>query len=598
MSKSSWQSSRLGEVVSFTTGKLDSNAASPNGRYPFFTCSQETLRTDTFAFDDECVLLAGNNANGIYPLKYFAGRFDAYQRTYVIRPKNVAALSVRYLYYSLRPQLELLKSVSTGATTKFLTLTILNQLPILLPDPTIQKQIVEILSCYDDLIDANARRIRIVEEMIAALYREWIVNSRATIESKSSAVPEGWRSGTLGDIAADVRRSVDPDQIDPETPYIGLEHLPRRSITLSDWGRAKNVHSTKLSFRKDEILFGKIRPYFHKVGVAPIDGVASSDAIIIAPKSEAYFGLVVGCVSSDQFVAHATQTSQGTKMPRANWDVLLKYPVSIPPAEANEWFDQLVRDKVRFAQNLMFRNRILQQTRDMLLNKLLAGEIDVSTLGCIDDATVMVGPEPILKIEPKPEATAKREAPDPFKEAVLIAAIVRAHTSPKYPTVARFRRTKIRYLVHRKAEHDVRMRFQKQAAGPYDSASRYKGPEAIALKNKYVEERKTEYGPAFAVGKAVDEIDKYMPKYGLSDALDWVMKNFKFKKNPELELLTTVDYAALDLISRGEEVSCASIRDLIASEPKWLPKLDKNIFSDIGIESALQELQQHFGKYE
>src|SRR3989442_863437 len=115
--------SKLGDLVSFKTGKLDSNAAKPNGAYPFFTCSQETLRTDTYSFDTECVLLAGNNANGIYPLKYYSGKFDAYQRTYVIRSLDPRRLLNRYLYYALRLELELLKSISTGAATKFLTLT-------------------------------------------------------------------------------------------------------------------------------------------------------------------------------------------------------------------------------------------------------------------------------------------------------------------------------------------------------------------------------------------------------------------------------------------------------------------------------------------
>jgi type I restriction enzyme S subunit len=69
----------LGKLASFQTGKLNSNAAKPNGVYPFFTCSQEILRTDTYSFDTECVLLAGNNANGVFHIKYFKGKFDAYQ---------------------------------------------------------------------------------------------------------------------------------------------------------------------------------------------------------------------------------------------------------------------------------------------------------------------------------------------------------------------------------------------------------------------------------------------------------------------------------------------------------------------------------------
>ncbi|HEY2975872.1 MAG TPA: restriction endonuclease subunit S [Pyrinomonadaceae bacterium] len=94
-----WKEAKLGELVSFKTGKLDSNAATSSGNYPFFTCSQETLRTDTYSFDTECVLLAGNNAAGVYPLKYFRGKFDAYQRIYVIRSLDGDRLSNRYLYF-------------------------------------------------------------------------------------------------------------------------------------------------------------------------------------------------------------------------------------------------------------------------------------------------------------------------------------------------------------------------------------------------------------------------------------------------------------------------------------------------------------------
>ncbi len=198
---------------------------------------------------------------------------------------------------------------------------------------------------------------------------------RPSVQGKS--LPEGWKAKTLGDIAQDIRRNVHPNDIDPETPYFGLEHLPRKSIALSEWGKVGDVQSTKLAFKKGEILFGKIRPYFHKVGVAPLDGVASSDTIIIAPKSPEYFGLVLGCVFSEAFVNHATQTSQGTKMPRANWKVLVKYPVLIPPKLLLEQFNQITQDIVEFIHNLLFRNRNLRQTRDLLLPRLVSGEIDV-----------------------------------------------------------------------------------------------------------------------------------------------------------------------------------------------------------------------------
>ena len=83
----SWEIKKLGSLVNLKTGKLNSNAATPNGDYPFFTCSQETFRIDHYAFDTEAILLSGNNAQGIYSVKHYNGKFNAYQRTYVITVK-------------------------------------------------------------------------------------------------------------------------------------------------------------------------------------------------------------------------------------------------------------------------------------------------------------------------------------------------------------------------------------------------------------------------------------------------------------------------------------------------------------------------------
>ncbi|CAD5955313.1 Type-1 restriction enzyme EcoDI specificity protein [Planktothrix tepida] len=141
-----WEVVLLGKLVSFQTGKLNSNAAKHNGSYPFFTCSQDILRTDTYSFNTECVLLAGNNANGIFHIKYFKGKFDVYQRTYVIRTLDSKLVTNYYLYFAIQAQLDHLKSISTGAATKFLTLTILNNLKIIVSDPKIQKEFASFIS--------------------------------------------------------------------------------------------------------------------------------------------------------------------------------------------------------------------------------------------------------------------------------------------------------------------------------------------------------------------------------------------------------------------------------------------------------------------
>ena len=121
-----------------TTGKLDSNASDEKGTYPFFTCSKEVLRIDTFAFDQEALLLAGNNAAGKYDVKYYNGKFNAYQRTYVLSLKE--NWSYRLFQYQLEDKLEYLKQQSLGGLTKYLTLKILGELKFVIPPKELQSE--------------------------------------------------------------------------------------------------------------------------------------------------------------------------------------------------------------------------------------------------------------------------------------------------------------------------------------------------------------------------------------------------------------------------------------------------------------------------
>ncbi len=279
-----------------------------------------------------------------------------------------------------------IKALGSGATVEHMRVPDAEKLTLRLPPLTMQHTIADILSAYDDLIENNARRIAVLEEMAQMLYDEWFVKFRfpgyervKMVESELGMIPEGWEVARLGDIAIEIRRSINPESVDPETPYFGLEHLPRKSIALADWGTAKTVQSTKLVFKKGEILFGKIRPYLHKVGIAPLDGVCSSDTIVIGAKQDQYRSLLLNCVSSDHFVAFASKTSQGTQMPRANWDVLATFIIAIPPPELLSLFNDFVESTVDSIINIIFSNRNLRRTRDLLLPKLISGEIDVSS---------------------------------------------------------------------------------------------------------------------------------------------------------------------------------------------------------------------------
>lgn len=310
------------------------------------------------------------------------------RRMGLLRPKQ-GKVEPRYLAYAyLGPQFQdvIREKTLHGATVNRIPVGEMPSWPILLPQIEDQRAILGVLDAMDDLIENNRRRVAVLEGMARAIYREWFVKFRypghedvPLVDSALGLIPEGWSAGILDDIVTVSKASVDPATLDPETSAVGLEHIPRQQITLDDWGKAGSQGSRKAVFEKADVLFGKIRPYFHKVSVAPVDGICSTDAIVIRPHA-AHWGQAVFAASSAEFVTHATQTSNGTKMPRADWKVLGKWPLTIPPTQIAESFSELARHHLALAETLMFENRRLVAMRDLLLPKLVTGQIDVSGL--------------------------------------------------------------------------------------------------------------------------------------------------------------------------------------------------------------------------
>ncbi|MEG4917771.1 restriction endonuclease subunit S [Microcoleus sp. B7-D4] len=156
----------LGNLVDIKTGKLDANAATEKGQYPFFTCSRDIYKIDRFAFDCEAILLAGNNAVGDFNVKHYKGKFNAYQRTYVITVNKENRILYRYLYFQILKSLKNFKLQSVGAGTKFLKIGMIQALQIALP--TLEKQ-QEIIFMLDKLESETQRLETIYRKKIAAL---------------------------------------------------------------------------------------------------------------------------------------------------------------------------------------------------------------------------------------------------------------------------------------------------------------------------------------------------------------------------------------------------------------------------------------------
>lgn len=286
-----------------------------------------------------------------------------------ITPSDIDGLSRtiqterHYLLRTLQPAL---RRRAGGAATPIVNKAAFAELTVHVPPLAEQRQISEILRDHDDLIENSLRRIAVLEAMIRALHGE-----------HNRSHQPGWTTTELGHLVDEIRATVDPRTQGPNTPYLGLEHLPRRSIAIHRWGTARAVQSAKIQATRGDLLFGKIRPYFHKAGVCPVDAVCSSDILVLRPRQPEHFALALTCIASDPFVAHATHTSQGTRMPRASWPVLRRFPVATPPPELLAAFNTRVREATELIHQLGRTISNLRATRDLLLPKLLAGELPV-----------------------------------------------------------------------------------------------------------------------------------------------------------------------------------------------------------------------------
>jgi len=285
----------------------------------------------------------------------------------------------RFIAYFLRQVLSQLSS--DKAAVPGVNRNDLHAKTVRLPDPKTQERIADTLGTYDDLIENNRRRMQLLEQAARLLYKEWFVHLRFPGHEHvkiKDGVPEGWERVPLSHMCMDVRQQVDPSKIDPKTPYVGLEHIPRRSITLQEWGKASDVESSKFAFNSGDVLFGKIRPYFHKVVFAITDGITSSDAIVIRPNENWLYEYVLFLISSDLFVALASKTvREGSKMPRADWKFLSSYLFELPPQEIVFAFADTTSGIIAQLKVLALQNRQLAKARDLLLPRLMNGEIAV-----------------------------------------------------------------------------------------------------------------------------------------------------------------------------------------------------------------------------
>lgn len=241
---------RLGDLTRIKTGKLDANASSPDGVYPFFTCSKEPLRIDSYSYDCECVLVAGN---GDLNVKYYHGKFDAYQRTYIIESNGNGKLFMPYLYYFMDGYLDKLRKMSIGGVIKYIKLGNLTDALIELPDYETQKQVVRVLNKVEEVITARQQELQKLDNLVKARFVEMF--------GIYPANPMGWETGKIRDTVADVRYGSSRPAVDGgKYPYLRMNNITYGGeLDLSDVKRIDVPENEldKCTVRRGDVLFNR-----------------------------------------------------------------------------------------------------------------------------------------------------------------------------------------------------------------------------------------------------------------------------------------------------------------------------------------------------
>ena len=370
-----WKPATLQDLVTFQRGFDITKAEQKEGEIPVISSSGVSSWHDEAMVEGPGVVIGRKGSLGT--VHYSEGPYWPHDTT--LWSKSLHGNNPRFAYYALR--LLRLERFNVGGANPTLNRNHIHGLPIFLADRKIQDEIAKILTGYDDLIENNRRRIGLLEEAARLLYREWFVYFRFPGHEHvriTNGLPEGWESRLFGNLVSVVKENVKPANFADDDIHIGLEHIPRRSFTLSDWEPAEGLASGKIRFHEGDILFGKIRPYFHKVGFALGSGLASSDAIVMRVKEADDWPLVLCTASSDRFVAVASKTvREGSKMPRADWNALKKYPIPHPPSGILAIFNENLLAVTAQCKTLALENHALSQARDLLLPRLMNGEIAV-----------------------------------------------------------------------------------------------------------------------------------------------------------------------------------------------------------------------------
>lgn len=387
--KSEWQTKKIGEVVDIRRG------SSPRPIHKFLASegmpwvkiadatsdtSRYIWRTNEFIIDEGVnksvkvvpeTLIVSNSATPGLPkiMKITACVHDGWLVFF-----NYRGITRDFLYYKFVDIRHKLVNQANGSVFQNLKTDIVRDFDIDVPSIETQQKIVGILSNIDEKIELNNAINNNLEQQARALYKSWFID----FEPFGGVMPIDWRTGQLKDILKLKRNSIKAGQ-NTELPYLPIDVIPMKTFAISEFKLNKEAKSSLVTFSKNDIIIGAMRVYFHRVVLAPCDGITRTTCFTLVPHNPEYLSYCLLCCDLDSSIEYAQTTSKGSTMPYAIWDGGLgDMEISIPSLKVAKEFNDVILPMLEKIQSSYYENTYLKELRDSLLSKLMSGDIDVS----------------------------------------------------------------------------------------------------------------------------------------------------------------------------------------------------------------------------
>lgn len=393
----------VGLACNISTGKLDANQAVSGGKYPFFTCAEFPDNIDHFAYDDDVVLVAGNNARGNFHVSRYKGKFNAYQRTYILTAKE--GFNIDYIYYALKLELKRLRERAQGSQTKFLTMPILTGIHLRDITGDEQTEIANVLSALDKKIELNNRINIELEAMAKTLYEYWFVQfdfpdangkpykasggKMVYNDTLKREIPEGWSVCELGEHIT-FERGISyrsKDITETGTPLVNLN-----SFALTGKFKPNGTKYFSGSYKPEKLCnIGDLviaitdvtrnADIIGKSFIVP-DAFEGKRALIscdVALVKSSYFGnaYLETLFNSNHYHNYIKQFASGTLVLHLDLKGVNWYRTELPPRELLSRFEDFCTPLFQQRGVVLQENKKLEELRDWLLPMLMNGQVTV-----------------------------------------------------------------------------------------------------------------------------------------------------------------------------------------------------------------------------